>query len=100
MLVVTKGPVAIVGSMFSFLKRRGATVPTKVEMIIDDNILSATISPKYGVVLTNFRVAKTPSSNPYKTPRMSPTLISFKMQRTVIAFDLLPKLPDHQQVNK
>ncbi len=28
------------------------------------------------------------------------TLISFKMQRTVIAFDLLPKLPDHQQVNK
>ena len=79
MLVVTKGPVAIAGSISSFLKRRGTSVPTKVEMIIDDKMLRATINPKYGVVLTNFKVAKITSSNPYKTTSMSHTLISFKM---------------------
>ena len=107
MLVVTKGPVAIAGSILSLLKRRGISVPTKVEMIIDDKMLSATINPKYGVVLTNFKVAKIPSSNPYKTPRMSPTLISFKMifrilpmstrpvakPRTIIVDDWVPILP-------
>ena len=46
MLVVTKGPVAIAGSIVSFRKRRGTSVPTKVEMIIDDNMLNEIISPK------------------------------------------------------
>jgi hypothetical protein len=46
MLVVTKGPVAIAGSTLSLLKRRGTSVPTKVEMIIDDKMLRATINPK------------------------------------------------------
>ena len=46
MLVVTNGPVAIAGSISSFLSIKGIIVPTVAATIIDAQILSPTTNPK------------------------------------------------------
>ena len=47
MLVVTNGPVAMAGSISSFLSIKGMIVPTVAAIIIDEHILSPTTNPNY-----------------------------------------------------
>ena len=46
MLVVTNGPVAIAGSISSFLSIKGENVPTPVASTIDTQILKPTTIPR------------------------------------------------------
>ena len=46
MLVVTKGPVATAGSISSFLKINGITVPTVAATIMDTQMLRPTTIPR------------------------------------------------------
>ena len=64
MLVVTNGPVAIAGSISSFLSIKGIIVPTVAATIIDAHILSPTTNPKLSGALVKVNFAKTPSSIP------------------------------------
>ena len=62
MLVVTKGPVAIAGSMSNFLKTKGVKVPTPVAIIIDEQILKPTTTPIIGSVFKKRNPANNPSN--------------------------------------
>ena len=64
MLVVTNGPVAIAGSISSFLSINGIIVPTVAAITIDAQILSPTTNPKLSNALVKVNFAKTPSSIP------------------------------------
>ena len=64
MLVVTNGPVAIAGSISSFLSIKGIIVPTVAATIIEAHILSPTTNPKLSGALVKANFAKTPSSIP------------------------------------
>ena len=64
MLVVTNGPVAIAGSISSFLSINGIIVPTVAATTIDAKILSPTTNPKLFGAFVKVNFAKTPSSNP------------------------------------
>ena len=58
MLVVTNGPVAIAGSISSFLSINGIIVPTVAATIIEAHILSPTTNPKLSGALVKVNFAK------------------------------------------
>ena len=64
MLVVTNGPVAIAGSISSFLSIKGENVPTPVASTIDAQILKPTTRPITGSVSTNLKMANIPNKKP------------------------------------
>ena len=90
MLVVTNGPVAIAGSISSFLKAKGVNVPTPVAIIIDEHMLKPTTTPIIGLVSIKRNQAKTPSIIPYKTPRIKPALSSFNIVANSFPIVILP----------
>ena len=72
MLVVTKGPVAIAGSISTFLKTKGVNVPTPVAIIIVEQILNPTTTPIIGSVFKKRTPANNPSIRPYNNPKIKP----------------------------
>ena len=79
MLVVTKGPVAIAGSISNFLKIKGVNVPTPVAITIDEQILRPTTTPIIGSGSKKRNQANNPSIRPYNKPKIKPILSSFNI---------------------
>ena len=73
MLVVTNGPVAIAGSISSFLRSNGIVEPTVTAIIIEEQMLKPTTRPRSGSASINLNFANSPSNTPYKRPRIKPT---------------------------
>ena len=59
-LVVTKGPVAIAGSISNFLSINGVKAPTAAAITIEQQILKPTTTPKYGLASTKLKLANKP----------------------------------------
>ena len=90
MLVVTKGPVAIAGSISNFLKTKGVNVPTPVAIIIDEQILNPTTIPITGSVSKKRSPANNPSMRPYNKPRIKPVFSSFNIVAPSSPIVILP----------
>ena len=87
--VVTKGPVAIAGSISNLFNTKGTNDPIVAANIIDIEMLRPTTRPNNGDVSINWNIAKIPKRRPYSNPSISPTRISFN--KTFMEFSKLTR---------